>query len=160
MEIKFRGQKQNTNEWVVGYLAYLFNNKNSACIMPNCYFGTRDFGEEDDKGNPIIKDEMALGGFISVNYKTVSIFTGSIDFENKDIFVGDILSDRWKVEVYQNDEGTFMVKFHTNPKGNKSITLKQYLLKREKAGTATCDGNRDCVVIGNIYENPELIKTS
>jgi len=85
-------------------------------------------------------------------------FTGQKDFEGKDIFVGDILSDRWKVEVYQNDEGTFMVKFHTNPKGNKPLSLKQYLLKREKAGTSICDGYRDCIVIGNVFENPELLQ--
>jgi hypothetical protein len=84
-------------------------------------------------------------------------FTGEKDFENKDIYVGDILSDRWKVEVYQNKEGTFMIKFHTNPKRNKPMTLNKYLKAREIAGTSICEGYRDCIVIGNIYENPELL---
>lgn len=79
------------------------------------------------------------------------------DFAGKDIYVGDLLSDRWKVEVYQNDEGTFMVKFHTNPNRNKARSLKKYLYQREKAGTSVCEGYRDCIVIGNIYENPEIL---
>jgi uncharacterized phage protein (TIGR01671 family) len=81
-------------------------------------------------------------------------FTGLIDKNGTEIYEGDILSDRWKVEVYQNDEGTFMVKFHTNPEINRPISLKKYLLGRETAGTL----ERDCIIIGNIYQNPELIK--
>jgi uncharacterized phage protein (TIGR01671 family) len=84
-------------------------------------------------------------------------FTGLHDKNGKEIYKGDILSDRWKVEVYQNNEGTFMVKFHTNPKGNKPRSLKLYLAQRLKAYTAICEGYRDCLVIGNIYENPELL---
>jgi uncharacterized phage protein (TIGR01671 family) len=74
--------------------------------------------------------------------------------DGREIYVGDILSEKWKVEVYQNNEGTFMVKFHTNFKYNLPVSLKEYLASRKKAGTA----ERDCIVIGNIYENPELIK--
>jgi hypothetical protein len=69
-----------------------------------------------------------------------------------DIYVGDILSYKWKCEVYQNDEGTFMVKFHTNPNSNKPMTLKKYLNGRVLAGCP-----EDNKVIGNIYENPELL---
>ncbi len=85
-------------------------------------------------------------------------YTGLKDKNGKEIYEGDILSDKWKVEVYQNDEGTFMVKFNTNQKVNKPMSLKKYLKAREKAGTSNCEGYRDCIVIGNIYENPELLK--
>lgn len=85
-------------------------------------------------------------------------FTGLKDKNGKEVYEGDILSDKWKVEVYQNGEGTFMVKFNTNQKVNKPMSFKKYLKAREKAGTSNCEGYRDCIVIGNIYENPELLK--
>jgi uncharacterized phage protein (TIGR01671 family) len=84
---------------------------------------------------------------------TLMQFTGLLDKNGVEIYCGDILSQKWKVEVYQNNEGTFMVRFHNNPKLNKPKTLKKYLLRREKAGMSEID----CVIIGNIYENPELL---
>ena len=81
-------------------------------------------------------------------------FSGLKDKNEKEIFEADILSDKWKVEVYINNEGTFMVKFHNNPKMNKPKSLYKYLKSRELAGTSEID----CVIIGNTYKNPELIK--
>jgi uncharacterized phage protein (TIGR01671 family) len=83
-------------------------------------------------------------------------FTGLKDIKGREIYTCDILSDKWKVQVYQNNEGTFMIKFNTNPKINKPISLQKYLKAREKAGTS----DRDCRLIGNIYENPELLEGS
>lgn len=108
--------------------------------------------------------EVALGKSIhlfvyetGITHKTLMQFTGLQDKNGKEIYIGDILSDKWKVEVYQNDEGTFMVKFNTNQKVNKPMSLKKYLKAREKAGTSNCEGYRDCIIIGNIHENPELL---
>lgn len=78
-------------------------------------------------------------------------FTFLLDKNGKEIYEGDILSEKWKVEVYQNDEGTFMVKFHNSKEGN-NMSLKQYLQRRKKAG---CE-EIDCVIIGNVFENPEF----
>lgn len=80
-------------------------------------------------------------------------YTWLKDANNKEIYVGDILSEKWKVEVVQNYYGTFIVKFHENPNENRPQTLREYLFKRERAGTK----ERDCVVIGNIYENDQLL---
>jgi uncharacterized phage protein (TIGR01671 family) len=85
--------------------------------------------------------------------KILMQYTGFKDFNGKKIFQGDILSEKWKVKVYQNDESTFMVKFHNSKKGNDK-SLKKYLLDREKADCK----DRDCIVIGNIYATPELLK--
>ena len=79
-------------------------------------------------------------------------FTCLLDKNGKEIYVGDILSEKWKVEVCQNNEGTFIVKFPSHVKG-KITSLKNYLERRKKAG---CE-ERDCVVVGNIFQNPELL---
>ncbi len=99
-------------------------------------------------------EDYKEGEYFYENTQALIQFTGFKGKTGTDIYVGHILSEKWRVEVYQNDEGTFMVKFHTNPKMNKPISLKQYLLKREKAGMS----DRDSIIIGSIYENPELLK--
>ena len=81
-------------------------------------------------------------------------FTGLKDRNGKDIYECDVLSEKWKVEVFQNNEGTFMVRSHINPKINKPMSLNKYLKSRIKAGTWL----EDNMVIGNIHENPELLK--
>lgn len=79
-------------------------------------------------------------------------YTGLNDLKLKEIYEGDILSKKWKAEVYKTFTGCFAVRFHTNPEVNKPQTLYDYLNKRQKAGTA----EDDCVVIGNVYKNPKL----
>jgi uncharacterized phage protein (TIGR01671 family) len=104
-EILFRGKRVDNGEWVDGMLAYFFDNPKNAMIMPTCYFGTRDFGGEDEKGNPIIEDEMAMGGFINVIPETVGQFTGITDKNGGRIFEGDL------IEVCENKNGPLTVEF-------------------------------------------------
>lgn len=79
-------------------------------------------------------------------------FTGLKDesLQKEDIYDGDILSEKWKARVYQDENtGAFMVKFGTNPKVNKPMTLYSYLKARMKAGCP-----EDCLVISNVHEDP------
>ena len=80
-------------------------------------------------------------------------FTGLTDYNEEEIYEGDILSERWKVRVYKDENtGAYMVKFKS-PDVKEKWTLYEYLKRRQKAGTA-----EECnVIIGNIYENPELL---
>lgn len=71
-------------------------------------------------------------------------FTGLQDTNNKDIYEGDILEDYTyddhifhKVDFF---EGTFSLENEFN----------------ERAGWV-CERNQSCVVIGNIYQHPELL---
>jgi len=114
-----------------------------------------------DKANKTMKYPKLWDNSMPSNWEhwyKLQEWTGEKDFAQNDIFVGDILSDRWKAEVYRNGEGTFMVRLHTNPSRNKPRTLKKWLSQREKAGTSICEGYRDCLVIGNIYENKEILE--
>jgi len=95
-EILFRGYSETLNKWVEGDLAYMFNNPKNACIMPECFFATRNFGEEDENGNPIIEDTMALGGYIPVHPDSVGQFTGLLDCNGVKIFDNDIISVKVK----------------------------------------------------------------
>lgn len=76
-------------------------------------------------------------------------YTGLKDINGKKIFAGDILSDKWKAIVSRNDEGTYIV---TTNYGTV-YSLKKWLIMRQKAGAP-----EDNIIIGNIYENPELME--
>ena len=135
--IKFRGKRIKGGDWIYGSLVKELYN----------YYIVE-----------LIDQTKESYTHISVEKESVGQFTGLYDKNGKEIYERDILSDKWKAEVYQNDEGTFMVKFNTNQKVNKPMSLKKYLIARENAGTSNCEGYRDCIVIGNIYENQELLK--
>ncbi len=152
MEIKFRG-KNEKGFWSYGCLVnnmwtfseYSKNTKGEKV----CEIITGNY--ESDNWAEAIEEESNL---ISVLAESVGQFAGSKDINKTDIYEGDILSEKWKAEVYKNEEGAYMVKFHTNPKANKPQTLLKYLKSRGKAGCS----ERDCVIIGNIQDNPELLK--
>lgn len=87
-ESLFRAKRADNGELIEGVLAYFFDNKENTMIMPSCYFGTRDFGDEDENENPIISEHIALGGFISVIPETVCRYTGR-EIKGVKIFSGD-----------------------------------------------------------------------
>jgi hypothetical protein len=141
-EIKFRGLRTDGKGCVYGQLAYFFNNKEMPYIMPDCFFGTKEFGEEDDNGNPIIENDfLALGGFVSVKPDSVGQFTGVHDKNGKEIYEGDLYKDEHEdlFEVVRLDCGRYALKFLDNDYVDELIDWS-------------------CIeVIGNIHENPELL---
>jgi len=127
-EILFRGKRVDDGEWVEGMLAYFFDNPKNAMIMPSCYFGTRDFGEEDDNGNPVIEDDCALGGFIRVCPETVGQLRhkkGDVKYFDGDIYYHagyglETVSDLCELQMAlitgnESDIGEIKGNIHDNP---------------------------------------------
>lgn len=131
-EIKFRGKRLDNNEWVYG----------SLCLDP--YRGDAEISDHDDINLMMV----------DVNPDTVGQFTGLEDNNGKEIYEGDIL-DCTVFDFNGND--------------------KQYRVKIEWCYTEFCgfvigkggvwwnlhflwEQDDEIEVIGNIYDNPELLK--
>ena len=147
-EIKFRGKRKDNGEWVYGYYApvYLFEKdgeiNNTYAILSDEIIGRAEmFGCGVSSGLPakfIIKKE------------TLCQYTGLKDKNGKEIYEGDILDvggDYYGIIVF--DYGGFKIRiFDTRGYYNKLHTpeyLEDYCIEQ-------------CEIIGNIYDNPELIK--
>ncbi len=136
-DILFRGKRVDNGEWVYGSFIpdlceLLYGDKLDGFIKP--------FGK--------IRKERLM---VEVDRKTVGQYTGLTDKNGKKIFEGDILEGdledsldpgaKWRSEVIWG-------KFGWNCKGNKiSLPMDE------------CD-IREGEGIGNIHDNPELLKGS
>lgn len=92
-------------------------------------------------GNP--KDKTYP--FYGVASDTISQFTGLKDFNGDEIYEGDRLRHHFdvdKIVVYDNKSASFQLEFEI---GGGFIDSIEYFIERKG------------VVIGNIYENPELL---
>lgn len=81
-----------------------------------------------------------------VDPETVGQYTGFVDKKGKKIFEGDILS------IYNSKAFLFVVEWNN-----------QYVLKCTTNGVSdnilnVIESSEDVEVVGNIYDNPELIK--
>lgn len=154
-EILFRGKRLDNGEWVHGYLTV------------------------DDSRNPCfvidyLMPRMSCYGQTEVDPATVGQFTGLTDKNGKKIFEGDIFKfkdeawssyytscgteyDSWEVENYGvvgfcDDSGRFdFVRYKFN---ENSVEADLH----ENNSIAFADFVGELEVIGNIHDNPELLK--
>lgn len=127
-EILFRGKRIDNGEWVFG-MPWIF--KDHACICPwkkgMCKYDTGYF--------PIL-----------VESKTVGQYTGLTDQNGDKIFDGDIIKNHdFNAEdggygVVEYDDGAFEI----NGNGISATFHENYW-------------GKECEVVGNIYDNPELL---
>ena len=136
-EILFRGKATSPlrdGEWVYGSL--LAESENTFPIIAQSYDNDEDW--------------IAIDGWSTVDAKTVGQYTGLTDKNDKKIFEGDIV-DCWSEginaqgEVQQRRDGLWII----YPAWKKHI---MWGLCPDEYSNTTVE------VIGNIHDNPELIK--
>ncbi len=95
----------------------------------------KDAGEEDN----LISDK----NIIPLQY------TGLKDKNGKEIYEGDILEETGCVYSINWDENEYL---------GEQVIQDGYFIKKEDRLFITLTDLQDCEVIGNIYENPELVE--
>lgn len=136
-EIKFRGKMIPENEWIFGTILRI--------PAPPVCFGK----SETDKYYIQFPDprympdwnmpyKMVQG---EVNPETIGQYTGLHDKNGKEIYEGDIL------------KGTF----YGFPMPEYDYVFQIYWDEKEKGFMASYFEPSECEVIGNIYDNPELL---
>lgn len=139
-EIKFRGKRLDNGEWVYGDLLHI----DGSCLI---YFGSKDqTAELEIDSNYAIAVEIFRDEIAVVDPATVGQYTGLKDKNGREIYEGDIIGGsngsingwEWpfKSEIKWNDE---KCGFNTPNWG--------YM-----------DSTHYYNVLGNIHDNPELLK--
>lgn len=132
-EIKFRAKRVDLNDWMYGYLREVWGEtKRIFVISPAKRFDVD--GNTDTDEDYVIPD-------------TIGQFTGKYDKNKRKVYEGDIVlqqgyNGRKEKMVVRFENGAFIVGYHSG-----SSTRKKPMLISDK-----------CEVIGNIHDNPELIK--
>lgn len=131
-DIRFRGKAIDGGSWVYGYYVYTFEIGYSPQglydVPPRRHYL---FGNSGD--------------FCEVDPETVGQYTGLPDRYGKEIYKGDICRDSlgWVFVVEWDNDGSRFIGRHSKPRGDTYICY----VGREPA----------VEVIGNIYDNPELL---
>lgn len=138
-QIKFRGKRFDDGEWVVGDLLHIAG----GCLI---YFGSDTDATDPDIENSspvaveLLNDEVAV-----VDPDSVGRFTGLCDKNKKEIYEGDVILQQGysgkKPMLVRFEHGAFITGEHS---GSSTATRPMLIQKR-------------CEVLGNIYDNPELI---
>ena len=136
-EILFRGKRIDNGKWAYGYYFYdSFYNK--------AYITAGRYCMEASKRKP---NQRIINAF-EIDPKTVGQYTGMLDKNGTKIFEGDICNfsnrsdiDNYGVVVYDADETEFGIDY-----GSTYLGLGRHY------------HSRDVEVIGNIYDNRELLR--
>ena len=146
-EILFRGKRLDNGEWVEGYL---YEHKpplvgivsENDVPEPSKWFIARTGFADWNMPRP--------AEFIEVDPSTVGQYTGLKDKNGKRIFEGDILGSRYD-SLYPDDVAIEVVKWFRNG---------WYIQQENNLPDALCEYGvlPYSEVIGNVHDNPELIK--
>lgn len=143
-QIKFRGKRKDTGEWVYGDLLHI----DGGCLI---YFGSQMETETpyiENSSNiavELFRTEIAV-----VEPESVGQFTGLLDANGKEIYEGDVIDFGLNAVVKYHP---FLCSFildcdNREPHFNDSYSELGYMKKQ-------CE---KFVVIGSIHDSPELVK--
>lgn len=142
-EIKFRGKNLNTKEWVYGDLLQWNDGETAIGVHGQFIDDGYHFNEDYDK-TPYV-DETTVGQF-----------TGLKDKSRKEIYEGDIISVNGKYPKlirYIDEWASYCLANLTD----LDCDLKTSYWQQVSPCWWT-DYKREIKVIGNVYDNPELLK--
>ena len=133
-EILFRGKSYRTKEWIEGYYC---NHPHLFSGVLQSYIFIPSYDAETGKGNCMI---------YSVIPETVGQFTGLFDRNSKKIFEGDIIENI-------TDHSTAVVRWY-----EEHSTFMLYSEMKNKVYFLYDNDFKYIDVIGNVYDNPELLR--
>ena len=134
-EIEFRGKAKHNNEWVYGFYSPLI-------WYPSL------------TQTPSIK--TFKGGDMEINPETLGQYTGVKDKNGTKIFEGDIVKYCIHTKGYEHLDKNYIVEFSFG-----GFRLRENLFDEfsDYVDNDSVDWDR-CEVIGNIYDNPELLEVN
>ena len=153
--IKFRGQRIDNGEWVYGFLYQLPLPTGVGCMIL-----TTDNTHEDNSIEPEYHLAFTLWvDLFPVKPETVGQYTDLQDKNDVDIYKGDILrSPSGNIVAVEFGYKEHVVK-HGRPQITDSFACYGWIARNVKNGITDFFDNEFAAgeVIGNIYDNPELL---
>ena len=140
-EYKFRGKSINTKEWIYGSLV----------ISDDKYYILLDVLENIKRDNYEVY-------MVEVIPETVGQYTGLKDKNGKEIYEGNILKINYDIKRAFDLEDIMYVDFIEGAFYLKAEKEIKWELLRCFPAIVGVEGNARVEKIGNIYDNPELLK--
>ena len=141
-EIKFRGKRLENGQWVYGY--------------PYCWHSKRTAGRLKAFIHEVTFQDglKTLDAQLEVDPNTVGQYTGLLDKNGKEIYEGDIIRECYT--IFPDDMEVFISEVLFQ---NGSFQLSGEDYEPFGGDSSMCSvKSTDLEVIGNIYENSELLE--